>query len=108
MIHVKASAPGKCIFFGEHSVVYGRTAVACSVALRTTVEVQGSERGSADTDGGDMAVDMRLTDFGCCLRLLLSELLSVFVSAVAFGCYFRLLLSAVASGCLIPVVPSGR
>lgn len=37
---VKASAPGKCILFGEHAVVYGQPAVACSINQRMTVELE--------------------------------------------------------------------
>ena len=37
---VKASAPGKCILFGEHAVVYGQPAVACSINQRMAVELE--------------------------------------------------------------------
>ena len=37
---VKASAPGKCILFGEHAVVYGQPAVACSINQRMIVELE--------------------------------------------------------------------
>ena len=37
---VKASAPGKCILFGEHAVVYGQPAVACSINQRMVVELE--------------------------------------------------------------------
>lgn len=44
---VVASAPGKVILFGEHAVVYGKTAVGAAVSdLRIVVEaVSDSERG---------------------------------------------------------------
>ncbi|XP_026670975.1 mevalonate kinase [Ceratina calcarata] len=38
MIQFKVSAPGKVILFGEHAVVYGKTAVAASVDLHTTLQ----------------------------------------------------------------------
>lgn len=37
---VKTSAPGKCILFGEHAVVYGQPALACSINQRMTVEIE--------------------------------------------------------------------
>ncbi|CAD1477261.1 unnamed protein product, partial [Heterotrigona itama] len=37
MIQFKVSAPGKIILFGEHAVVYGKTAVAASIDLRTVL-----------------------------------------------------------------------
>ncbi|MFY1111243.1 MAG: mevalonate kinase [Methanosarcinaceae archaeon] len=37
---VSCSAPGKIYLFGEHAVVYGETAVACAVELRTRVRVE--------------------------------------------------------------------
>ena len=40
--HVVVSAPGKVILFGEHAVVYGHRAIACSVGRRTTCKVEFS------------------------------------------------------------------
>lgn len=38
MIQFKISAPGKVILCGEHAVVYGKTAIAAALDLRTTSE----------------------------------------------------------------------
>ncbi|XP_018310036.1 mevalonate kinase [Mycetomoellerius zeteki] len=38
MIKFEVSAPGKIILFGEHAVVYGKTAVATSLNLRTIIK----------------------------------------------------------------------
>ena len=39
---IRVSAPGKVILHGEHSVVYGKTALAVSIDLRTKVTVRKS------------------------------------------------------------------
>ena len=46
---VKAFAPGKCILFGEHAVVYGHPAVA--VAIDSGVEVELTESDSWTIEG---------------------------------------------------------
>ena len=35
--YLELSAPGKIILCGEHSVVYGKKAIACSIDLRTKI-----------------------------------------------------------------------
>lgn len=46
---VVASAPGKCILFGEHAVVYGHPAVAVAINARMTVSVrEGVDNWSID------------------------------------------------------------
>ena len=43
MADIRVSAPGKVILHGEHAVVYGKTAIAVSVGLRTTMDVEVME-----------------------------------------------------------------
>ena len=40
-----ATAPGKCILFGEHAVLYGSSAVAVAIDARVRVEVREAESG---------------------------------------------------------------
>ncbi len=42
---VLASAPGKCILFGEHAVVYGQPAVAVAIDARVRISLEESEAG---------------------------------------------------------------
>ena len=43
-----ASAPGKCILFGEHAVVYGQPAVAVAIEQRLTVTMTPASSWSVD------------------------------------------------------------
>lgn len=43
MQHITASAPGKCILFGEHAVVYGHPAVAVAIDQRINVRIELTE-----------------------------------------------------------------
>lgn len=39
---ITTSAPGKIFLFGEHAVVYGKTAIACAIDLRAHVTVEAA------------------------------------------------------------------
>ncbi|CAM9745706.1 unnamed protein product [Scytosiphon promiscuus] len=59
---VVASAPGKVILFGEHAVVYGKTAVGAAVSdLRIVVEATCTEEASLVLDLPDLGVTFRKT-----------------------------------------------
>lgn len=60
------SAPGKIILFGEHAVVYGKTAVAGSIDLRTYVSLFTSQDGR---------IYLSLPDFGVERTWMLKDLL---------------------------------
>ena len=45
---MQASAPGKCILFGEHAVVYGQPAVAVAIDQRMNVKLELSEEWRID------------------------------------------------------------
>tara|TARA_B110001452_G_scaffold223965_1_gene197359 strand:+ start:420 stop:1745 length:1326 start_codon:yes stop_codon:yes gene_type:complete len=53
MGRVTASAPGKCILFGEHAVVYGQPAVAVAIEQRISVSIEtlGSSSETWKIDG---------------------------------------------------------
>ena len=54
---VRASAPGKCILFGEHAVVYGHPAVAVAIDSRVTVTAEESTDDNWRLDGALFAAN---------------------------------------------------
>ena len=56
MEKVTASAPGKIILFGEHSVVYGKPAIAASIDIRTKVEAERLEENRIKIEANDIKV----------------------------------------------------
>ena len=51
---VTASAPGKCILFGEHAVVYGHPAVAVAIDQRISLKIQPSPNNLWLLDGSSL------------------------------------------------------
>jgi mevalonate kinase len=59
---VKVSAPGNVFFFGEHSVVYERPALATAIDMRTRTEIEKRDDGKViiDSEGygkGEMSTE---------------------------------------------------
>lgn len=54
MTFISTSAPGKCILFGEHAVVYGHPAVAVAIDQRISIKIQPSTSGMWLLDGGTL------------------------------------------------------
>mgnify|MGYP001772564265 CR=1 FL=1 len=55
-----ASAPGKIIIFGEHSVVYGRRALVSAIDLRCRVEVRRSKEFRISSELGTTGLDFKV------------------------------------------------
>jgi len=58
MAGIRVTAPAKVILHGEHSVVYGKTALAASVDLRTTLTVQASPTTSTEVHLPDLGLNL--------------------------------------------------
>lgn len=76
MIEFKISAPGKVILYGEHAVVYGKTAIAASLNLRTTLKFVELLR-SPDSEN---AIRIEFPDIKLLLNLPLDVVLNYFFS----------------------------
>ena len=59
MGRVTASAPGKCILFGEHAVVYGEPAVAVAIEQRISVTLESVKAGETPWKIGGMQFDAK-------------------------------------------------
>jgi mevalonate kinase len=56
---ITCSAPGKIFLFGEHAVVYGKTAIACAIDLRAYVTVESSSSVQMKSPGGNIDLNPR-------------------------------------------------
>jgi len=56
---ITCSAPGKIFLFGEHAVVYGKTAIACAIDLRAYVTVEASSSVQMKGPGGNIDLNPR-------------------------------------------------
>ena len=71
---LRVSAPGKVILHGEHSVVYGKTAVAVSVDLRTTVSLYKVRPRNNEESTKEKCLEIRMTDLNSVYQFPLQSL----------------------------------
>ena len=102
---VRVSAPGKCILFGEHAVVYGKPAVAVAIDSRMTIEIQDSDSWQMNNEeinkNNHPHLEFLITDMGIKERFCKSiKTTSELFSAAGLGSSAALS-SALATGLLI-------
>lgn len=56
---ITCSAPGKIFLFGEHAVVYGKTAIACAIDIRAHVSVEEADSIRMKGPGGNTDLNPR-------------------------------------------------
>ena len=76
---LSVSAPGKVILHGEHSVVYGKTALAVSVDLRTSVVLSKIESKNNKDISQDKYLEINMKDLSAVYKFQLQRLIDLVV-----------------------------
>lgn len=73
---IKCSAPGKIYLFGEHAVVYGKSAICCAIDLRTTVQASIHDSIIIKSSSGETGLDQTQYPYVCAVIETIAKLIS--------------------------------